>query len=128
MKKIGGLIICVTLLVAGMLVGFFVYDGQRSAEGSVPIQITDPAGWRVSNFLNIQLNELWSAPFLQDDCGNISSRARVGEPALVLVRTETEDVLLEYPNVGSRLTACAGFTAYFPPASSGIPPRDPESR
>lgn len=124
MKKIVGLIICVTLFATGLFVGLFAFDGPRSAEGSVPIQIVDPEGWQVTNFTSIRLDSRWRDPFLVDDCGKISSNPRVGETALVFVRTETEDVVLEYPNRGSIITACPGFTAYFPPASSGTLPSE----
>ena len=124
MKTIGGLIICVTLFAAGMLVGLFAFDGPQSAEGSVPIQIADPEGWRVSNFVWARADPNWEQPVLIDDCGTLVSSPSRGETARIFVRTVTEDFTLEYPNVGARVTACPGFTAYFPPASSGRPPTD----
>ena len=123
MKRIVGVIICVSLFAAGMLVGVFALGGQQSVEGSVPVQVADPEGWFVTNFISAQLNSKWERPFLQDDCGTIISNPGVGETALIFVRTETVDFFFEYPNRGSRVTACAGFTAFFPPASSGRPPQ-----
>ncbi len=124
MKRIVGVFIGVTLFAAGVFVGHFALGSQQSVEGAVPIQIVDPEGWTVTNFLSAQLDSNWERPVLQDDCGNIASNPPVGETALVFVRTETEDFTLEYPNQGARITACAGRTAWFPPASSGRPPED----
>ncbi len=124
MKRIVGVFICVTLFAAGVLVGHFALGSQQSVEGAVPIQIADPEGWFVTNFLSARLDSNWERPILQDDCGIISSNPLVGETALVFVRTETGDFTLEYPKQGARITACAGRTAWFPPASAGIPPTD----
>lgn len=124
MKKIVGLIVCLTVFAAGMLVGLFAFDGPQSAEGAVPIQISDPAGWQVSNFIWARADANWEQPALKDDCGILASSPNFGETAKIFVRTASEDFILEYPNVGSRITACPGRTMYFPPATSGRPPTD----
>ena len=124
MKRIVGIIFCVTLFAAGVLVGHFALGGQQPVEGAVPIQIADPEGWFVTDFISAQLDSNWEDPFLKDDCGNIVSNPIEGETALIFVRTETEDFTLEYPNRGARVTACAGFTAFFPPASTGVTKED----
>ena len=119
MKRIVGVFIGVAVFAAGVLVGLFALGGQQSVEGAVPIQIADPEGWYVTNFISAHLDSSWERPVLQDSCGNIISNPLFGETAQVFVRTETEDFTLEYPNQGSRMIACAGRTAWFPPASSG---------
>ena len=122
MKRFIGLIICVILFVAGSLVGLFALGGQQTVEGSVPIQIKDPEGWFVTSFVSAQADSKWIRPVLIDDCGHLSSNPAFGEVARISVVTQTEDFTLEYPNRFSRVIVCAGFTAFFPPASSGIPP------
>ena len=124
MKRIIGIIIFVTLVSAGSLVGLFALGGQQTVEGSVPIQITNPEGWTVLSFVSLQADSKWIRPLLVDDCGHLTSNPSFGETALVFVSTTTEDFTLEYPNRGSRVIVCAGFTAFFPPASSGIPPQE----
>ena len=104
--------------------GLFALGGQQTVEGSVPIQISDPEGWLVLSFVSLQADSKWIRPLLVDDCGHLTSNPSFGETALVFVSTTTEDFTLEYPNRGSRVIVCAGFTAFFPPASSGIPPVD----
>ena len=124
LKRIIGLIILVTLITAGSLVGLFALGGQQTVEGSVPIQIGNPEGWLVTSFVSAQADSKWFRPALIDDCGHLSSKPGFGETATISVITQTEDFLLEYPNKGSRVIVCAGFTAFFPPASSGVPPVD----
>ncbi len=124
LKRIIGLIICVILFTAASLVGLFALGGQQTVEGSVPIQITDPQGWFVTSFVSARADENWIRPALVEDCGNLSSNPGFGETAKIFVSTRSEDFVLEYPNRGARVIVCAGFTAFFPPASSGIAPRD----
>ncbi len=119
MKGIVGLSIGVTVFAAGVLVGLFALGGQQSVEGAVPIQIETPEGWFVTNFVSAHLDSNWERPVLKDDCGSISSNPPFGVTAQIFVITQTEEFLLEYPRQGSRMTACPGRTAWFPPASSG---------
>ncbi len=119
MKRIVGVFVGVSLFAAGVLVGLFALGGQQSVEGAVPIQIADPEGWFVTNFISAHLDSNWERPILIDDCGSIISAPPFGETAKVFVVTQTEEFLLEYPRQGSRMTACPGRTAWFPPASSG---------
>ena len=119
MKRIVGVFIGLTLFAAGVLVGLFALGGQQSVEGAVPIQIETPDGWLVTNFVSAHLDSNWENPVLKDDCGSIISNPLFGETAKVFVITQTEEFLLEYPRQGSRMTACPGRTAWFPPASSG---------
>ena len=113
-----------TLFTAGSLVGIFALGGQQTVEGSVPIQISDPDGWFVTSFVSAQADSKWVRPELIDDCGYLFSNPAVGETARIFVTTTTEDFTLEYPNRGSRIIVCAGFTAFFPPASSGVAPQE----
>ncbi len=125
MKKIAVFVLPLALFAAGLLLGAFALVGQPSAQASVPAQVADVEGWSVQNFRSINFEPgRWEALGQVGSCGVLGSTPDVGQTASVFVRTETSDFTLVYPNQGSRVTVCAGFTAFFPPKSSGTVPAD----
>ena len=124
MKRIAVFVIPTALFVAGILLGAFAPGGQQPAQASVPLQERG-GGWSVENFRSIsfQAGTKWENIGQVGSCVAFSSKTVRGEPATVSVRTETEDFELTYINTGARVIACAGFTAFFPPLTAGIPPK-----
>jgi len=125
MKKFAMFTIPIALFVAGLMLGTLALDGQPSAQASIPLS-SHADGWSVQSFTNINFEPgKWEQLGQIGSCVVFSSKPGVGETATVNVRSQTEDFELEYANVGARVTSCAGFTAFFPPKSSGrLPTRD----
>ncbi len=122
MKKTAVLLLPIALFAAGLLIGAYALSSQPSAQASVPVQIADADGWSVQQFTSMNFEPGgWENIGQVGSCVVYSSRPGVGETAFVDVRTPVEDFRLVYPNVGARLTTCAGFTAFFPPQKSGRP-------
>ena len=122
MKRIAVFVIPTAIFVAGLLLGAFALGGDQSAQASVPLQERGD-GWAVENFRSITFEpSKWENIGQVGSCVAFSSQAKFGDPAVVSVRTETEDFELAYRNRGARVIACAGFTAFFPPLNAGLPP------
>ena len=122
MKKTAMLLLPIALFAAGLLLGAYALGSQPSAQASVPVQIADADGWSVQQFTSMNFEPgKWENIGQVGSCVVYSSRPGVDETAFVDVRTPIEDFRLVYPNVGARLTTCAGFTAFFPPEKSGRP-------
>ena len=128
MKKFAMFTIPIALFVAGLILGALALDGQPSAQASIPAQVADSDGWSVQSFTNINFEpKKWEQLGQVGSCVVFSSKPGVGETATVTVRSQTEDFELTYAGVGARVTSCAGFTAFFPPKSSGRPPTSDDS-
>ncbi len=122
MKKTAVLLLPIAIFAAGLLLGAYALGSQPSAQASVPVQIADSDGWSVQQFTSMSFEPgKWENIGQVGSCVVYSSQPGFKETAFVDIRTPIEDFRLEYPNVGARLTTCAGFTAFFPPQKSGRP-------
>ena len=132
MRKIAMIALPITIFVAGLLFGIFALGGQNSAQASVPQQEAPSGeGWTVQSFNVITFEaDRWTNIGQVGSCITYKSLSTIIEgvkiPSSINVVTGTGDFKLVYPNRGSRVTVCAGFTAFFPPLSSGIVPTEEE--
>ena len=127
MRKVAMIALPITIFVAGLLVVLGLAD-LRPAEASVPAQQERGAGWAVENFRSIEFEaKQWDQLGQTGSCVIFRSRAGIGDPATLSVTTSTDDFTLDYANVGARVVVCAGFTAFIPPLTSGLPPQEDEN-
>lgn len=122
MKRIAVFVVPTAIFIAGLLLGAFALGSNQSAQASVPLQERGD-GWGVESFTGITFEpSKWESIGQVGSCVAFSSQAKFGDPAVVNVRTLTEDFALSYRNRGARVIVCAGFTAFFPPLDAGLPP------
>ncbi len=133
MRKIVMIALPVTIFLAGLLVATFALVDLKPAEASVPAQdVVRGEGWDVVSFRAISFEAgQWDQLGQTGSCVIFRSKASLEgttlNPATLTVVTSTTDFTLEYPKIGARVIVCAGFTAFIPPLSSGIAPKEEDS-
>ena len=134
MRKIGMIALTITILVAGSLVAVLGLADLRPAEASVPAQdVERGSGWSVTNFTSVEFEEgQWDQLGQVGSCVIFRSKATISssgvvDPATLSVTTTTTEFSLDYAKIGARVIVCAGFTAFIPPLSSGIAPKEEDS-
>ena len=134
MRKIVMIALPVTIFLAGLLVATFALVDLKPAEASVPAQdVVRGEGWDVVSFRAITFEaKQWDQLGQTGSCVIFRSKATISstgvvDPATLSVTTTTTEFSLDYAKIGARVIVCAGFTAFIPPLSSGIAPKEEDS-